>query len=86
MKTKLWAVVLLPNVKMLAGANLDRLIADANYRVNNDERIYPIVILSIHSSPHAADKAAVMIGKKFRPLGWFVAESCARHQANQECF
>ena len=84
MKTELWAVMFWPDTKLVGGVYLDRMTEDANYALDTGSWLRPIVILSVHSSPLAADKAAAMIGRRFRPSGWYLAERSAQIEAEDQ--
>ena len=82
MKTDLWAVLLFPDSRCVAGVSLDRMAADAMRTIRERGALRPVVLVSLHSSPRAADRHAERVG---RTLGsaWFVARDSAVCEVSQ---
>jgi len=84
-KTGLVAVILWADSKAVGGANLDRIVSDAAETVAEGGLLRPVVVVSLHSSPVAADKAAARIAEMLKPCGWWLADGSAENEArNQE--
>jgi len=87
MKTDLWAVFLWPDAKVVGGASLDRMVSDAVATLAERSILRPVVVVSLHSSASAADRAAIQIGDTLRPSGWWICEKsaeCERQRMEEE--
>ena len=83
MKTDLWAVLLFPDSRCVAGVSLDRMAADALKTIRAREVLRPVVVVSLHSSPRAADRHAERVGQMLGS-GWFVARDSAANEEGEE--
>jgi hypothetical protein len=82
MKTDIWAVSLFPDSRCVAGVSLDRMAADAMRAIRERETLRPVVVVSHHSSPRAADRHAERVWQ-ILGSGWFVARDSAVNEASQ---
>ncbi len=82
MKTDLWAVLLFPDSRCVAGVLLDRMAADAMRAIRERETLRPVVLVSVNSSARAADRQAERVGRMLGS-GWFVARDSAVNEAAQ---
>lgn len=82
MKTDLWACCAFGNGRCIAGANLDRITRDARRTIVQGEALRPVIVLSLHSSPTAADRYAERLGAMIGS-GWFIASGSAQNEAQQ---
>jgi hypothetical protein len=82
MKTDLWSVLLFPDSRCVAGVSLDRMAADSLRTIRAREVLRPVVVVSLHSSPRAADRQSERVGRMLGS-GWFVARDSAVNEAAQ---
>jgi hypothetical protein len=74
--------LLFPDSRCVAGVSLDRMAADALKTIRAREVLRPVVVVSLHSSPRAADRHAERV-RRMLGSSWFVACDSAVNEASQ---